>query len=446
MKKLSRRQFISLAGAGATVAAAPGLATYSFGQQGVEHGDMREDSLWTKETPPIPPAPRLEDEVVADVAIIGGGYTGLACAYYCKKLRPDLSVTLLESHRLASGASSRNSGAVSASYRGIGETPLSRRGFERLMRFIEEEEVECDLRRGAVMELFPSEQAARKFQSGVTAGNWIPAEALSDSFHSSYYAGALETNEYVTIHPAKLAAGHVKAARRAGVELYEHSPVLRIEKGNPAHLSTPFGAVIAKRVFIATNAYTPRLGILRSIILPVHQFTFATRKLTSEEVGRYSLDRWPLRFERSILPVTNHLTPSGHFFIRIVLGYASFNSCRWADLAGAKDLARRMFVQRYPWVADIELTDGWHGVTGHTLKGRDVARPLQDGNILVSAAYNGLGVMPGHNNGYLAACRMAGYHDEDAGYFDERVRHYPFPGEFYRSLMFKPFMKLATPV
>jgi hypothetical protein len=41
---------------------------------------------------------------------------------------------------------------------------------------------------------------------------------------------------------------------------------------------------------------------------------------------------------------------------------------------------------------------------------------------------------------------MAGYHDEDAGYFDERVRHYPFPGEFYRSLMFKPFMKLATPV
>jgi len=282
-------------------------------------------------------------------------------------------------------------------------------------------------------------------QAAPDANRFSP-EQLREELHSSYYAGAVETTEYATLHPAKLVNGHVRAARLVGAQLFEQSPVLNISKTAPAVLTTPEGIVRADKVFIATNAYTPRLGLLRSIMLPVHQYTLATRKLTAEEISRHALDRFPLRFERSILPVTNHLMPSGHFFIRIVLGYAGSNSCRWRDLEGARDLARRMFEHRYPWIGDIELAEGWHGVTGHTLKVRDVARPLADDNILISVAYNGLGVMPGHNNGYLAACRFAGHQDEDARYFDERVRHYPIPGEMYRSLLFKPFMKVMTPV
>jgi gamma-glutamylputrescine oxidase len=444
MKKLSRRTFLSFTGAGVAVAAAPKLAALVAGRNGVEWDDAREDSLWTKEAP-IPPVTFLNDKIKADVAIVGGGYTGLSCAYYLKKFRPELSVVLLESRRLGSGASSRNSGAVSASYRGLGKTPLTQRGFDRLMRFMEEEEIDCDLRRGGVVELFGSERAA-KAHSAAGDARYVPAGELHEAFQSAYYAGALETDDYVTVHPGKLVAGHVKAAQRVGAELYEQSPVIRIKKGKPVYLSTPFGTVIADSVFIATNAYTPRLGLLQSVMMPVHQFTLATRALSPEEVQNFGLDRWPLRFERGILPVTNHLTPSGHFFIRIVLGYASFNSCQWNDISGATELARKMFIQRYPWVADVKLTEGWHGVTGHTLKGVGIAGPLMDGNVLVSAAYNGLGIMPGHNNGYLAACRLAGHDDEDARYYDQTVRQYPIPGELYRSLLFKPFMKLMTPV
>lgn len=442
---LTRRRFLSVTGGTAAMLAAPGIAALAAGKQGVEFGDLREESLWSKEAP-IPPSPRLEGEHRADLAIIGGGFTGLACAYYVKKLRPDMSVILLESHRLGSGASSRNSGAVSGEYRGIGKTALSQRGFERLMKFLDDEGIVCDLKRDAVLEVFPTERSAHKSRGAKIDATWIPPDELSEGIRSSYYAGAVETRDYATVHPGKLVAGHVEAALRAGADLYEQSPVLALQKGKPATLATPHAKVTADHVFIATNAYTPRLGVLRSIIIPVHQYTLATRQLTAEEISQYGLDRWPLRFERDILPVTNHLTPSGHLFIRLVLGYASFNSCKWRDVEGAKQLARRMFEQRYPWIADIELVDGWHGVTGHTLKGGDVARPLMDGNILVSAAYNGLGVMPGHNNGYLAACRLTGHQDEDAGYYDEQVFHYPIPGEFYRSLIFKPFMKMMTPV
>jgi glycine/D-amino acid oxidase-like deaminating enzyme len=153
-----------------------------------------------------------------------------------------------------------------------------------------------------------------------------------------------------------------------------------------------------------------------------------------------------LRFERRALPVTFSLTPGGHFFVRIVLGYASFDSCEWQDVAGARNLARRIFEQRYPGVAEIGLTHGWHGVTGHTLMFRQIAGVVGEGNIHVSAAYNGLGIMPGHNNGYLTACRITGRSDDDTRYLTGVSGQVPLPGEFYRSLVFKPFMRLMSPV
>ena len=227
--------------------------------------------------------------------------------------------------------------------------------------------------------------------------------------------------------------------------MYEDSPVMEIKRGRPAELVTPEGKVRADNVIIATNAYTPRLGLLKTAMMPVHQYTFGTRKLAAEEIGDFGLARWPLRFERSILPVTNFLTPSGHSCIRIVLGYASFNSCVWRDTDGAQELAKKMFVQRYPWIEDVELAHGWHGVTGHTLRVREITGPVMGENIHAAAAFNGLGIMPGHNTGYLSACRVCGHHDEDMRFMSGRLGQVPIPGEFYRSMLFKPAMKFLTP-
>ena len=445
--KMSRRGFLYVAGAGAGMLAAPGVGGMLAGRAGVEADSAREDSLWTAEIPPISPAPRLESDQKFDLAVVGGGCTGLACAYYAKRFRPEWSVAVLESHRLGSGASSRNSGAVRARYLGLDSREMAARGLERLLRFIEEEEFECDLKPAPVVELYRSKHTAEKARvSPGSDSTWVSAEELSESMRTSYYSGAVERTEYSSLHPAKLVAGHVRAARRLGVELYEHSPVTDVKRGNPAELVTPMARVRADHVFIATNAYTPRIGFLRYFMMPVHQYTLATRKLSEVEIRDFGLDRWSLRFERNLLPVTTHLMPSGHFFVRIVIGYASYDSCEWRDMEGARELAGKMFVQRYPWVADVGFEHGWHGVTGHTLKVREIACPIAGDSIHVSAAYNGLGVMPGHNNGYLTACRITGRNDDDVRYLAGTSGHYPLPGEFYRSIVFKPFMKIATPV
>ncbi|GAG35943.1 unnamed protein product, partial [marine sediment metagenome] len=118
---LSRRRFLVAAGVGLAAGAAGVVVDR---RSGVERDGTRTLSLWTLEAPPIPRAPRLSEDRDVDVAIVGGGYTGLACGYYLKKLRPEWSVAVLESHRLGSGASSRNSGMALLRYPAIEENEM----------------------------------------------------------------------------------------------------------------------------------------------------------------------------------------------------------------------------------------------------------------------------------------------------------------------------------
>lgn len=438
---ISRRKF--LLGAGATALAAPGLGGLMLEQKGVEYQFARRNSLWSDELSAQPPLASLQGDRKVDVAIVGGGYTGLSCAYYLKQFRPDWTVIVLESHQIGSGASSRNSGVVSARQVGISDLEMPQRGLNRLREFIAKEEISCDFTAASTLMMVASGGRMPDLAPGE---RWIPGPELSEKISSRYYGGAVDTPDNFTIHPAKLVAGHARAATRVGVELFERSPVLSITDGKVAKLNTPQGTVLADKVLIATNAYTPRLGYYQSAMYPIHQYSLATGKLSSAEIASLGLDRWSLRFEKNILPVTFSLTPSGHFFVRMVLGYASFNSCQWPDLNAAKQLARKLFVQRYPSIRHMDLSHGWHGVTGHTLMMRPLVGAYGQGTIHVSAAYNGLGIMPAHNSGYLSACQITGQVDDDYKILTNASSKIPMPGDFYRSLMLKPFMQMMTPV
>jgi glycine/D-amino acid oxidase-like deaminating enzyme len=127
--------------------------------------------------------------------------------------------------------------------------------------------------------------------------------------------------------------------------------------------------------------------------------------------------------------------------VRVLLGYAPFSSCEWGDIHGARRLARRTVERRYPWAAEIELEYGWHGVTAHTLDSRIVAGPIGGGNLHVSVAYNGTGVVPAHYNGYLTASRIAGRQEADFALLQGTRGHPPLP-EPLRLLFLKPLMRM----
>lgn len=443
--KMSRRKF--LLGSGAATVATPGLIGLVGTHKGVEVGSSRQDSLWVSEAPPMPEVPQFESEQKVDLAIVGAGYTGLSCAYYTKLMRPDWKVVVLDSHGIGSGASSRNSGAVRAHQNGIADHEMPVRGLNRLRDFIDAEAIDCDFVPAPTLELHPSLRAAEKARTELAPGaKWLSRDELRERTGSDYFGGGIDEPGFFRVHPAKLVVGHARAALRVGAELYQHSPVLNVECGKPATLSTPHGRIEASNVMLATNAHTPRLGYFKSSMFPVHQYSFATRKLSAAEIKSFGLDEWTLRFENRTLPVSFGLTAGGHFFVRLVLGYASHNSCNWHDLEGARKLAQQIFEQRYPGISDIDLVHGWHGVTGHTVGGNQIAGAIGDGNVHISAAYNGSGIMPSHNNGYLTACQITGKADTDTRFLTGVKGQIPLPGDYYRSLMLKPFMSMMTPV
>jgi glycine/D-amino acid oxidase-like deaminating enzyme len=445
--RFSRRGVLTAGASFAGAIAAPGIAGLIGSDCGVEASAIRDISLWSKEIAGVPRQAIYSGERKVDLAIVGGGYTGLSCAYYAKKIRPDWNVIVLESHEIGSGASSRNTGAVYAKHVGINDPDMPKRGLARLRSFIDAEEIDCNFAPASTLTILASASQANDAKQNLEPGaKWISADRLATEAGTDFYAGAIDAPNYSKIHPAKLLTGTAKAALRLGVELFERSPVLDIKVGNPALLSTASGAIVADNVLIATNAYTPRLGIAKFKMFPLHQYSFATRKLTQSEISEFGLDLWDLRFEPETLPMTFSLTPSGHFFVRLVLGYASHDSTEWSDLEGARRYARRVFENRYPKIANIGLEHGWHGVTGHTTLFKQVAGPIsKDGNIHISAAYNGLGIMPSHNNGYLSACRMTGAEDQDLHFLSGVSDQLFMPGDYYRSLMLKPFMAAMAP-
>ena len=75
-----------------------------------------------------------------------------------------------------------------------------------------------------------------------------------------------------------------------------------------------------------------------------------------------------------------------------------------------------------------------------------ITGPVMGDNIHAAVGFNGLGIMPGHNTAYLSACRISGHRDEHTRYMLGRRVQIPIPGEFYRSMLLKPAMKVLTPV
>src|SRR3989454_3632911 len=128
--------------------------------------------FWAKDAPVIPACPRIETDLRVDVAIIGGGFTGLACGYYLRRHAPGLRVAVVEARRPGSGASSRNSGLFGAYYAGwrwhmlvdAGRArrfrDLGCRGDDRLMAFLAEEAIDCDILPGDTLLLADADQAS----------------------------------------------------------------------------------------------------------------------------------------------------------------------------------------------------------------------------------------------------------------------------------------------
>jgi glycine/D-amino acid oxidase-like deaminating enzyme len=247
-------------------------------------------------------APRqpLPGDVEVDVAIVGGGYTGLWTAYYLARADPALRVAVLEAEVCGFGASGRNGGWCSALFPKSVAALARRYGRDRavaLYRAMEStvdevgkvaaaEGIDCHYRKGGTVVLARSQAQlararakvaeAREFGFGPEDLDLLGAAEARDRCGASAVVGGTYTPHCAAIHPARLARGLAAAVARRGVCVYEHTPALALR---PGAVPTPHGTVRARTVVRATEAFTARLPGYRRTLAPVYSLVVATRPL-----------------------------------------------------------------------------------------------------------------------------------------------------------------------
>ncbi|HKH83377.1 MAG TPA: FAD-binding oxidoreductase, partial [Gemmatimonadales bacterium] len=249
---------------------------------------------------------------ITDVAVIGGGYTGLSAA---RELgHSGIDVTVLERYHVGWGASSRNGGFVLQGYKPEMEELARMVGAERARRMfqltldamqlleslISEETIVCDFVHCGALTLAAKpkhmkslEQSGRFLRTEVGYHTELLARGdLRQEIGSGRYHGGLLDPGGCSLQPAKYVAGLARAAARAGAKLAENTEVRKIRKvASGFELTTNRGVLRARQILAATNGYTPRaLPALRRRVIPIGSYIIATEPL-SDDLARTLIPR-----------------------------------------------------------------------------------------------------------------------------------------------------------
>jgi glycine/D-amino acid oxidase-like deaminating enzyme len=398
-------------------------------------------SLWEHISPPAQPFPVLKGDVKADVAVIGGGYTGLSTAHHLRKA--GFEVVVLEANTIASGASGRNGGFVSPRVR----KPLAaiaaahgkemagrmhRLGLEavdNLEAMVEEMRIDCGFTRSGMLTGALNETALKRLAA---SAGWMARELgdrtievlgradMEGMTGSPAFVGGTLSKANGDIQPLAFARGMARSLHERGVVLRERSPALEIsESGAKVVVHCAQGQVNAGRAVIATNAYSNLTGVGRHLyrsIIPFQSAAIATERLPQEVVARVLPRRHSLSDSRRVLR-----------WVRVFDGRVLFGG-RGAFAAAATSATylrlRREMTEMFPVLANAGVEFGWSGLVAMTLD--ELPHIGQSGERVFHAlAYNGTGVAMSNLMGQRLAALMQGK-KLDLGLLDAPLHQIPF--------------------
>ncbi|MDF9756664.1 gamma-glutamylputrescine oxidase [Pseudomonas sp. TE6288] len=386
--------------------------------------------------------PALDQDLQADVCVVGGGLTGVNAAL--ELAERGLSVILLEARRIGWGASGRNGGQlirgighdVSGFARHVGQDGvryLKQAGIDSVAlvaRRIAQYGIDCDLRWGfcelantpAQFAAFEDEQRDLATLGYPHETRLVGPERMHEIVASDLYAGGLVDMGSGHLHPLDLVQGEAHAAHGLGVRIFEQSPVLRIEHGSTVTLHTARGKVRAQSLVLGCNAHLDELEPrLTGKVLPAGSYVVATEPLP-EDLARTLIPQNMALCDQKVGLDYYRLTADN----RLLFGGACHYSGRDPKDIGA--YMRPKVLKVFPQLAEVRLDYQWGGMIGITAnRFPQVGRLSQHPNVFYAQGYSGHGLNVTHWTAKLLAEAIA---TEQSHGFDvfRAVPHLTFPG------------------
>jgi gamma-glutamylputrescine oxidase len=385
-----------------------------------------------------PVYPALDGSRTCDVAIIGGGYTGLQAAYNLAKA--GVSVVLIEACRFGDGASGRNGGQLGTGQRSWPEELEEQIGYERskalfdlaegakrhLLDFATEHQIDIDFMPGQMNVAHKaSYERAYRDNAEIAATRYdYPHAQFMDKAETQdrlgskrYFCGVRDTGTG-HIHPLKLLIGLARVAANAGAEVYEMTKATSIRQGGgKVTIDTPRGQIIADKALIACNGYIENLEpVTASHVMPIRSFIGATAPLSDHpgviSGGEAVADsRFVVRYFRK--------SKDGRLLFG---GREAYTSDNPRDIS---QHIRRQIAEIYPELDNVEITHAWGGSVGITMPRQPFVREVMPG-VTSIGGYSGHGVMLSNYCGKLYAETVIG-RSGDLDLF-KSLKVPPFPG------------------
>ncbi|MBU1697098.1 MAG: FAD-binding oxidoreductase [Proteobacteria bacterium] len=382
--------------------------------------------LWEATAPSKPQLTSMQGDQRTDIAIIGGGYTGLSAALHLAKMGKESIV--LEAEDIGYGGAGRNVGLVNAGLWLMPEDLLRLAGPEYgeklidvlgdspdlVFDLIKEHGIECEALRNGTLHCADSKSGYKALQQ--REEQWLKRgapvrllgrdEAVSKTGSKSFY-GALLDKRAGTIQPLAYAYGLANAALKAGAQLYNQSPVVGFEKTRDGwKLKTPTGTLTAKSVIIAVHAYPSHaFKSNKKLMVGMSFFQFATQPL-SKDVLETILPERQGAWDTNLILSSYRLDAAGRLIVGsvgTVEGFAYNLHENWV---------KRTISKTFPQVGDTQLEYGWHGRFAMTTNHIPRFHVL-DKNMVMITSYNGRGIGPGTVFGKLLAEYITGGSPED---------------------------------
>lgn len=343
-------------------------------------------SLWAAGAAPRPARPGLGENLEVDVAIIGGGFTGMSTAYHIAKRHPELRVVLFEAKRVANGGSGRNGGLMLNWVNGVEPGDPARAaaiwratngGIDLVEGIIREHGLAVRWRREGNYSVHTrprgAEQAALEVEGLRKEGlplQFLDAAALPERLRFEGAVGATFDPSSGHLDGVSYLEALLPVVEKLGVQVFEGSPVDAIVEGTPCHLQVAGHTVRAASIVLATNAYTPQLGYFRDQIIPLFAHVVATEPRSPEEWARRGWGRGASGFDDDLDRIAyGCMTQAGELVFggghNAAYGYRYGGRPDWEGVAD-HDAVYRRFLKYMPGAADIPVAHRWTGAVGLT--------------------------------------------------------------------------------
>jgi len=417
-------------------------------------------------------APALRGDACADLAVVGGGFTGLWTALLARQRDPSADIALLEARAVGWAATGRNGGFCSASLthglaNGISRFPaeiarleqLGRENLDEIEAALGRYGIDCGFERTGELAVATagwqleglSETAAAAREYGGDVVLLDAAEVRAELASPTYLGGVWHKDACAILDPARLAWGLRRACLETGVRIYEGTPVQGISgrdrgrgrdrapgRGGGAglRLATPGGGLSAARVALATGTYPPLLRRLRHYLVPVYDYVLMSEPLSAAQLASIG---W--RNRQGVGDTANQF----HYYRltgdnRILWGGYDAVYYNGGRITAAQDQRPETFAklavqffETFPQLEGLSFTHTWGGVIDTCSRFCAFFGTAHRGRLGYAAGYTGLGVGASRFGANVILDLLGGEPTERTGLQMVSSRPLPFPPEPVRS-------------